>query len=91
MKSLLCMPIKNFNDEAIAVVQFVNKKKNESKTVSFDDNDIKVLVFKHHMLVFSSCFFLSFLFKAHKLLSSILFNFNNQFSTIRLVHVRVRT
>jgi hypothetical protein len=45
VKSLLCMPIKNFNDEVIAVVQLINKRKNENKTVSFDENDIKVFVF----------------------------------------------
>jgi len=47
VKSLLCMPIKNFNDEVIAVVQFVNKRKNENKIVSFDENDLKVFDLKH--------------------------------------------
>jgi hypothetical protein len=49
------MPIKNLNDEVIAIVQLVNKKKNETKTVSFDENDIQVFYFKrmrkiHHRI-----------------------------------------
>lgn len=41
-KSLLCLPIKNFDEEVIAVVQLVNKIKGSSSTCAFDDNDIRV-------------------------------------------------
>jgi hypothetical protein len=40
------MPIKNFDNEVIAVVQAINKinKENDSKIESFDENDILVSI-----------------------------------------------
>ena len=49
VKSLLCMPIKNAENEVIAVIQVINKSRaiatNTNKSNLFDENDIKVKSF----------------------------------------------
>ena len=41
VNSLLCMPIKNFDNVVIAVVQAINKTSNNNTNNNSKDNDIK--------------------------------------------------